>query len=93
MSALLERSIDHWLGIDGGNALTGYSYTGAASLYAYQGNGDKAYAQLSRFLNKSIGISLLLPNTMYVEAGGKNPAGVEAALAKASEVIKEQLGA
>lgn len=73
VSALLERSIDHWLGIDGGNALTGYSYTGAASLYAYQGNGDKAYAQLSRFLNKSIGISLLLPNTMYVEAGGKNP--------------------
>ncbi len=27
------------------------------------------------------------------QAGGKNPAGVEAALAKASEVIKEQLGA
>ena len=73
VKTLLEKSIDYWLKIDRGSALTGYSYTGAASLYAFVGNGEKAYEQLNHFINRSIGISLLLPNTLYVESGGKNP--------------------
>lgn len=85
--ALLERSIDHWLGIGNGRGLAGYSYTGAASLYAYCGAGDKAYAQLHHFLNKRIGISLLLPNTMYVESGGKNPV-IETPLSAATAVTE-----
>ena len=87
VSAVLEKSIDHWLGIDHGNALAGYSYTGAASLYAYQGNGDKAYAQLHHFLNKPIGLAILLPNTMYVESGGKNPV-IETPLSAATAVTE-----
>lgn len=70
---LLQKSIDHWVTLENGKGLTGYSYTGAASLYAYLGDGDKAYAELNHFLNKPIGISLLLPNTLYVESQGKNP--------------------
>lgn len=70
---LLDKSMNHWLGIQNGRGLAGYSYTGAASLYAYMGDGNKAYEQLSHFINKPIGISILLPNTMYVESGGKNP--------------------
>ena len=87
VSAVLEKSIDHWLGIDHGNALAGYSYTGAASLYAYQGNGDKAYAQLHHFFNKPIGLAILLPNTMYVESGGKNPV-IETPLSAATAVTE-----
>lgn len=69
----LETSLCHWLTIGEGKGLAGYSYTGSASLYALLGNGNKAYKQLSHFINKPIGISLLLPNTMYVESDGKNP--------------------
>lgn len=87
INALLEKSIDHWMTIGDGKGLAGYSYTGAASLYAYQGNGEKAYAQLYHYLNKPIGISLLLPNTMYVESGGKNPV-IETPLSAATAITE-----
>lgn len=70
---LLEKSVNHWLTIENGKALAGYSYTGAASLYAYLGDGNNAYARLNHFINRPIGISLLLPNTFYVESQGRNP--------------------
>lgn len=73
VKALLEKSINHWLTIGEGKELAGYSYTGSASLYALLGNGENAYRQLSHFINEPIGISLLLPNTLYVESGGRNP--------------------
>ena len=38
---LITRSIDHWLGMPGYHQ--GYTFTGAASMYALQGNGDKAF--------------------------------------------------
>lgn len=69
----LEKSIAHWLTIGEGKGLAGYSYTGSSSLYALLGNGEKAYRQLAHFINEPIGISLLLPNTLYVESDGKNP--------------------
>lgn len=73
IKALAEKSIEHWLTIGNGKELAGYSYTGSASLYALLNNGEKAYRQLSHFINEPIGISLLLPNTLYVESDGKNP--------------------
>ena len=71
--SLLEKSVNHWLGLENGASLTGYSYTGASSLYAYLGDGEKAYQYMEHFINKPIGISLLLPNTFYVECSGKSP--------------------
>lgn len=73
MKSTAEKSIDHWLTADNGKELAGYSYTGSASLYALLGNGEKAYRQLNHFINEPIGISLLLPNTLYVESNGRNP--------------------
>lgn len=82
---LLIKSLKHWMTIENGKALAGYSFTGAASLFALLGDGDNAYNQLKRFLNSSIGISILLPNTMYVESGGKNPV-IETPLSAATSV-------
>lgn len=86
---ILRKSLNHWLSIDDGKELAGYSYTGAASLYALLREGDKAYENIKRFLNSSIGISLLLPNTLYVETAGKNPV-IETPLS-ASTAISEML--
>jgi hypothetical protein len=70
---LVVKSVEHWHKIGGGKGLAGYSFTGGAALYAALGMGDPAYDMLHAFLNGNIGISQLLPNTLYVEAGGKNP--------------------
>lgn len=85
--AVLERSLDHWLGIDGGRELAGYSYTGGASLWALLGNGERAHALLKHFLNEPIGMGLLLPNTFYVESGGRNPV-IETPLSAATAVTE-----
>lgn len=84
---ILEKSIDHWMNVGGGKGLAGYSYTGASSLYAFLGNGNKSYDKLNHFLNKPIGISLLLPNTMYVESDGKNPV-IETPLSAATAITE-----
>ena len=83
----LEKSIEHWLSLEDGKGLAGYSYTGAASLYAYLGNGNKAYERLAHFINKPIGISILLPNTFYVESQGKNPV-IETPLSAAASLTE-----
>ena len=70
---LVDKSVVHWHRIENGKELAGYSFTGAASLYAALGRGDDAYEILQHFLLGKIGISQLLPNTMYVECGGRNP--------------------
>lgn len=70
---LVSRSVEHWHRIGQGKALAGYSYTGGAALYAALGKGDEAAGMLRTFLTGDIGISQLLPNTLYVESGGKNP--------------------
>lgn len=59
---LIERSITHWLSLKG--ALQGYTYTGAASMYAALGDGQASYNLLNDFFDKYI-----QPNTLYREAG------------------------
>lgn len=83
----LYKSLEYWLTIDKGRKLAGYSYTGAASLYALLGDGDKAYAQLHHFLTRSLGVGILLPNTMYVESSGKNPV-IETPLSAATAITE-----
>lgn len=86
---LVDKSVVHWHKIGGGKELAGYSYTGAASLYAALGRGNDAEAIMHHFLNGNIGISLLLSNTFYVEVGGKNPV-IETPLS-AANAISEML--
>ena len=70
---LLIRSLRHWHGIEGGKRLTGYSFTGGASLYASLGMGEEALKMLHDYLDNTAPGSRVLPNTMYCEGGGKNP--------------------
>lgn len=71
--ALVKNSVEHWHKIDDGKELAGYSFTGAAALYAAFGAGNEARDILRTFLTGNIGISQLLPNTLYVESNNLNP--------------------
>jgi alpha-L-fucosidase 2 len=64
--ALIEKSIVRWHALTG--AHRGYSYTGAASMYASMGRGDTALSYLLKFFDTSTSFPAL-PNTMYTEAG------------------------
>ncbi|HEU4426994.1 MAG TPA: carbohydrate-binding protein, partial [Pilimelia sp.] len=64
--SLIERSVAHWHALTG--AHRGYSYTGAASMYAMMGRGDTALTYLRRFFDTSERFPCR-PNTHYTEAG------------------------
>ncbi|WP_433512253.1 glycosyl hydrolase family 95 catalytic domain-containing protein [Nonomuraea sp. CA-143628] len=59
---LLERSLRHWVSFPSG--LQGYTFTGAASMSAMLGDGDRALGYLDTLLDRFV-----KPNTMYAEAG------------------------
>jgi hypothetical protein len=63
---LIERSIVRWHALTG--AHRGYSYTGAASMYAMMGRGDTALSYLMRFFDPATSFPCRA-NTMYTEAG------------------------
>ncbi|MEV4113538.1 Tat pathway signal sequence domain protein [Nonomuraea sp. NPDC049695] len=63
---LIEKSVAHWQSLTG--AHRGYSYTGAASLYAMMGRGDTALSYLQRFFDPASRYPCR-PNTHYAEAG------------------------
>jgi len=60
--SVIERSIAHWQSKK--QWLQGYSFTGAASMYAMMGRGDSALASLDMLLQKYI-----KANTLYAESG------------------------
>jgi hypothetical protein len=64
--ALIERSVRFWHSLTG--AHRGYSYTGAASMFASMGKADEALSFLLRFFDTSTSFPVR-PNTMYTEAG------------------------
>ncbi len=71
---LVDKSLERWHRIDNGKGLSGYSFTGAASLFAALGRGDDALANIQHFLTGNIGeIGIFLPNTFYAETYGKSP--------------------
>lgn len=59
---LIQKSLERWYNFEGG--LAGFSFTGGASMYAMQGDGDKALACLKTLVNRFV-----KPNTMYLETG------------------------
>ncbi|CAA6677726.1 MULTISPECIES: glycosyl hydrolase family 95 catalytic domain-containing protein [unclassified Lentimonas] len=70
---LLRTTLDHWLDVSingsdtsaGGTKVTGYTCTGATSMYAWLGDGDTALDYLNMFIQHP-GVS---PSTMYAEVG------------------------
>ncbi|MFD5751348.1 Tat pathway signal sequence domain protein [Streptomyces sp. NPDC127033] len=63
---LIEKSLVHWHALTG--AHRGYSYTGAASLYAMAGRGDTALGYLKLFFDPTTRYPCRA-NTHYTEAG------------------------
>jgi alpha-L-fucosidase 2 len=61
---LTIRSIRHWLTVDEGRQVYGWSRAAAASLYAVLGEGDNAIAQIHGHMADK---RFVRPNTMYIE--------------------------
>lgn len=73
---LIEKSVDHWINYPGrGNA--GYSWSGAAAMYALQGDGEKAAGYLDKFLRMQElypkNPAAIHPTTMYTETTRVQP--------------------
>ncbi|MEV5388570.1 Tat pathway signal sequence domain protein [Streptomyces sp. NPDC052721] len=63
---LITKSVTHWHALTG--AHRGYSYTGAASIYAMTGDGDTALGYLRKFFDPTTRYPCRA-NTHYTEAG------------------------
>lgn len=63
---LITKSVTHWHALTG--AHRGYSYTGAASIYAMTGDGDTALSYLRKFFDPTTRYPCRA-NTHYTEAG------------------------
>lgn len=64
--ALIEKSLRHWMSLEG--AHRGYSYSGSGSIAARMFRGDEALAYLVKMFDTSTRFPVL-ENTMYTEAG------------------------
>jgi len=84
---LVEKSVIHWHKISKDGKLNGYSFTGAASLYAALEKGNNAEELLQQFLTGEGYKGELLPNTMYAEGKGRNPV-IETPLSAASSIME-----
>jgi len=60
---LIEKSIAHWLSFHEG--FCGFTYTGASSIYAALGDGNRALEILNEYRTSN----KILPNTLYKEGG------------------------
>ncbi len=63
---LMEQSLEHWTSKS--SLFAGYSWLGAASMYASSGRADRALEFLQSFIKKST-----FPNTLYFEGGFNSP--------------------
>jgi len=73
---LIAKSVDHWINYPGtGNA--GYSWSGAAAMYALQGDGEKAASYLDIFMRMQElypkNPAKIHPTTMYTETSRIQP--------------------
>lgn len=74
--ALIAKSVDHWINYPGrGNA--GYSWSGAAAMYALQEDGETAGKYLDHFMRMQElypkNPAMIHPTTMYTETGRIQP--------------------
>jgi alpha-L-fucosidase 2 len=61
---LVEKTLNHWLSVDGGREIYGWSSAAASLLYSTMGNGEKALEHLRAHNNNK---KFVMPNTMYIE--------------------------
>jgi hypothetical protein len=70
---LTIRSIRHWLTVDEGRQVYGWSRAAAASLYAMLAEGDSAIAQIHGHMADK---RFVRPNTMYIEGSPVNECSI-----------------
>jgi len=61
---LVEKSLLHWLNVENGKQIYGWSSAAAASMYATMGDGEKAIEKLRAHHDNK---RFVMPNTMYIE--------------------------
>ena len=61
---LVEKTLQHWLTVEDGKQIYGWSSAAAASLYATMGDGEKAIEKLRAHHNNK---RFVMPNSMYIE--------------------------
>ena len=62
--AAVEKTLLHWLNVEGGRQIYGWSAAAAVHLYATLGDGEKAVEQLRSHHNNK---RFVMPNTQYIE--------------------------
>ncbi|MEI6677386.1 MAG: glycoside hydrolase family 95-like protein [Mariniphaga sp.] len=62
--ALVEKTLTHWLTVEDGKEIYGWSSAAASLLYSSMGNGEKARERLLAHHNDK---RFVMPNTMYIE--------------------------
>jgi hypothetical protein len=62
--ALVEKTLTHWLTVESGKQIFGWSSAAAACLYSCMGDGEKALANLRAHHDNR---RFVMPNTMYIE--------------------------
>ncbi len=62
--ALVEKTLNHWLTVENGKQIFGWSSAAASLLYSSMGNGEKALEHLRAHHNNK---RFVMPNTMYIE--------------------------
>ena len=62
--AVVEKTLNHWLTVEGGKQIYGWSSAAASLLYSAMGNGDKALEHLQAHHDNT---RFVMPNTMYIE--------------------------
>ena len=61
---LVEKTLHHWLTVEDGKQIYGWSSAAAASIYASMGDGEKAIEKLRAHHNNK---RFVMPNSMYIE--------------------------
>jgi alpha-L-fucosidase 2 len=61
---LVEKTLQHWLTVEDGKQIYGWSSAAAASIYATMGDGEKAIEKLRAHHNNK---RFVMPNSMYIE--------------------------
>lgn len=83
--ALVEKTLKHWLTVENGKQIYGWSSAAASCLYSCMGDGDNALANLRAHHNHK---KFVMPNTQYIEGWPVIECSLVAATALQSMLIQ-----
>jgi hypothetical protein len=83
--ALVEKTLTHWLTVENGKQIFGWSSAAASCLYSTMGDGDHALTQLRAHHNNK---RFVMPNTQYIEGSPVIECSLVAATALQSMMLQ-----